>query len=140
VACSKNFHGGGSFSGIWWSFVKMHFVSRNAFSLMLLFTAYLKQRGLLQCFVTFFGFVHPLHRLLRSHSPCCRPVGRFQYLVGHNAFLGGHDFCFHYIFKTNFSGHNKIWGEQNKFTGALAPNASPCLRACPVVNVWPMWQ
>jgi len=27
-----------------------------------------------------------------------------------NTFLGGYDFCFDYIFKTNFSGNKKIWG------------------------------
>jgi len=50
-----------------------------------------------------------------------RPVARFQDLVGHNTFLGGHDFCFYYMFKTNFSGRNKIWGEQKKFRGELPP-------------------
>jgi len=35
----------------------------------------------------------------------------------------GHDFCFYYMFKTNFSGRNKIWGTQKKF------NAPPWLRA-----------
>jgi len=39
-----------------------------------------------------------------------RPVARFQYLMGHNTFLGGQDFCFYYVLKTNFSGRNKIWG------------------------------
>ena len=46
-----------------------------------------------------------------------RPVARFQDLVGHNTFLGGHDFCFYYMFKTNFSGRNKIWGEQRNLGG-----------------------
>jgi len=34
------------------------------------------------------------------------------------------------MFKTNFSGRNKIWGPQTKFGGALCPNARPWLRAC----------
>jgi len=56
----------------------------------------------------------------------CRPVARFQYLVGHNTFLGGKDFCFYYILKTHFSGRNKIWGgARKKFGGALPPNAPP---------------
>ena len=39
-----------------------------------------------------------------------RPVTRFQDLVGHNTSLWGQDFCFYCMFKTNFSGRNKIWG------------------------------
>ena len=39
-----------------------------------------------------------------------RPVARFQDLVGHATFLGGQDFCFYYMFETNFSGRDKIWG------------------------------
>jgi len=46
-----------------------------------------------------------------------QPVARFQYLVGHNIFLGGQDFYFCYMFKTNFSGCNKIWGAQKEFGG-----------------------
>jgi len=38
-----------------------------------------------------------------------RPVARFQDLVGHNTFLGGQDFRLYCMFKTNFSGCNKIW-------------------------------
>ena len=38
-----------------------------------------------------------------------RPVARFQDMVGHNTFLGGHDFCFYYMFETTFSGRNKVW-------------------------------
>jgi len=37
--------------------------------------------------------------------------------VGQNTFLGGQDFGFYYMFKTIFSGRNKIWGAQNKFGG-----------------------
>jgi len=40
-----------------------------------------------------------------------RPVARFSFLGGQKIFLRGKDFCFYYMFKTNFSGHNKIWGE-----------------------------
>jgi len=54
-----------------------------------------------------------------------RRVARFQDLVGHNAFLGGQDFCFYYMFETNFSGRNKIWDGTKEILGALPPNASP---------------
>jgi len=37
-------------------------------------------------------------------------------LVEHSKFLGWQDFRFSYMFETNFSGRNKIWG-------ALPPNA-----------------
>jgi len=30
----------------------------------------------------------------------------------------GQDFRFYYMFKTNFSEHNKIWGEQKKLVDA----------------------
>ena len=46
-------------------------------------------------------------------GPFNRPVARFQDLVGQ-------DFCFYYMFKTNFFGRIKIWGG----------NAPPGLRAC----------
>ena len=58
-----------------------------------------------------------------------RPVAPFQDLVGHNTFLGGQDFCFYYMFKTNFSERNKIWGAQKKF-GVHCPRMPPWLRAC----------
>jgi len=41
-------------------------------------------------------------------KPCNRPG--FQVWRGSKSILMEHDFCFHYIFETNFSGHNKIWG------------------------------
>ena len=41
----------------------------------------------------------------------------------------GDDFCFHYMFKTNFSGHNKIWDTHKKF-GGTAPNSPLWLQAC----------
>jgi len=41
-------------------------------------------------------------------------VSRFG---GYNIFLGGKDFYFCYMFKTNFSGRNKIWGSQKKLGG-----------------------
>jgi len=37
--------------------------------------------------------------------------------------LGGQDFCFYYMLKTNFSGRNKIWGATKEIWGALPPNA-----------------
>jgi len=60
-------------------------------------------------------------------------IGQENYLVGiqpgqvsrfggHNTFLEGQDFGFYSMFKTNFSGRNKIWG-------ALPPNAPPWLRS-----------
>jgi len=33
------------------------------------------------------------------------------------------------MFKTNFSGRNKIWGGSKRNLEALPPNAPPCLRA-----------
>jgi len=54
-----------------------------------------------------------------------RPVARFQYLVGHNTFFGGQDFCFYYVLKTNFSVHNKIWGGTKKILEGNAPECSP---------------
>jgi len=36
---------------------------------------------------------------------------------GQNAFLGGKDFCFHHMFKTNFSEHIKIWGATKNIWG-----------------------
>jgi len=51
-------------------------------------------------------------------------------LEGQNTFLGGHEFCFYYIFETNFSGNKKIWGGTKEIWGvtkeiwgALPPNA-----------------
>ena len=41
--------------------------------------------------------------------------------------LGGSDFCFHYMFKTNFSGHNKSWGGRKNW-GYTAPECPPRLR------------
>jgi len=46
-----------------------------------------------------------------------RPVASFQYLVEQNTFLGGQDFCFYYMFKTNFSGRNNIWGGTKEIWG-----------------------
>ena len=39
-----------------------------------------------------------------------------------NTLLGGAWFCFYYLFKTHFSGHNKIWGWHKRMWGALPPN------------------
>jgi len=49
-----------------------------------------------------------------------RPVARFWRLGGQNTFLSGKDFYFYYMFETNFSEHNKIWGAQ-KYLGVTAP-------------------
>ena len=57
------------------------------------------------------------------HQP--RPVARFQELVGHNTFLGEQDFCFYYMFKTNFSGRNKIWGGHKRNLGGITPEYPP---------------
>jgi len=46
-------------------------------------------------------------------------------LEGKNTLLGGHDFCFYHIFKTNVLGTRKFGEAQKKFGGALPPNASP---------------
>jgi len=61
-----------------------------------------------------------------------RPVARFQDLVGHNTFLGGQDFCFYYMFETNFSGRNQIWADTKEIWGALPSNAPP--RSCGPAN------
>jgi len=55
-----------------------------------------------------------------------RPVARLQGL-GEKYFLGGKDFCFYHMFKTNFSEHNKIWEGHNKDLGVTA---SECPRVC----------
>jgi len=54
----------------------------------------------------------------------CRSVAKFQGLVGQNIFLGGQDFCFYYMFETNFPEHNTICGHKNIW-GALPKNAPP---------------
>jgi len=42
--------------------------------------------------------------------PNAGPVLRFR---EQSKFLGGKDFCFYYMFKSNFSEHNKIRGTKN---------------------------
>jgi len=42
-----------------------------------------------------------------------RQVSRF----GGAYILGGDDFCFYYMFKTTFSGRNKIWGDTKEIWG-----------------------
>jgi len=44
-------------------------------------------------------------------------------LEGQNTFLGGNDFCFYHIFKTNVLGTRKFGVAQKKFGGAPPPNA-----------------
>jgi len=46
-----------------------------------------------------------------------RLVAKFEGLVGQNTFLEGQDFCFYSMFKTNFPGHNTIWGVTKIFGG-----------------------
>ena len=53
-----------------------------------------------------------------------RAVARIWGLEGKNAFLGGRDFCFYYIFKTNFYGNKKI-------CVGLSPNATPWPKSQP---------
>jgi len=58
-----------------------------------------------------------MYKKIQMSALACRPVARFQDLVGHNTFLSGQDFCFHYMFKTNFLGATKFCGAQKKFGG-----------------------
>ena len=59
-----------------------------------------------------------IRRHMRSPSSItCRPVARFQSLERQNTFLGGHDFCFYHILKTNFSGSKKMWGGTKEIWG-----------------------
>ena len=53
------------------------------------------------------------------HTFLARPVARFWGLEGQNTFLGGHKFCFYYIFETKFSGigNKKIWGGTKEIWG-----------------------
>ena len=54
----------------------------------------------------------------------CRPVARFQGVRGQNTLLGGRDFCFYYMLKTNFSRHNQIWRGHKKM-GGQCPRMPP---------------
>ena len=54
-----------------------------------------------------------------------RPAARFQDLVGHYTFLGGQDPCFYYMFKSNFSGRNKIWRGTKEIWRGTAPECAP---------------
>jgi len=38
------------------------------------------------------------------------------------------------MFKTNFPGHNTLWGEDQKCLGAVIPNSYPWLQACTPVD------
>jgi len=59
-------------------------------------------------------------RLCKSFSTQPDPYLGFK-VWGAKCILGGKDFCFYFMFETNFSGHNKIWwGTKN--WGALHPN------------------
>jgi len=44
---------------------------------------------------------------------------------------GFEDFCFYYMFKTNFSGRNKIWGGTKEILVELPPNAPPLATGLP---------
>jgi len=61
--------------------------------------------------------------LIQARSQVSR-FGGAQYIFGE------HDFGFYYMFKTNFSGHNKIWGGTKKFGAPLPSNEPLWLRAC----------
>jgi len=50
-------------------------------------------------------------KLVAKPNVVIRPAAKLWYLGGKNTF------CFHYMFETNFSGHNKIWGCKTKFRG-----------------------
>ena len=50
--------------------------------------------------------------------------------MGGNTFLRGRDFYFHYMFKTNFSGRNSIWG-------GTAPERSPVTTGLPSIPTIP---
>ena len=65
-----------------------------------------------------------------------RPVTRFQYLEGHNAFLGGKIFAFTLCLKQIFLGATKFGGKKGNFWGALPPNDLPWLRACVLILVF----
>ena len=58
----------------------------------------------------------------RPWCSCRQARSQVLKLGGWYKFLGGQDFCFYYMFKPNFSGHNKISGAQKIF-GALFLNA-----------------
>jgi len=53
-----------------------------------------------------------------------RPVARFQDLVGHNIFLGGHDFAFTICLKHIFLGATKFGGNKRNL-GGTAPECPP---------------
>ena len=65
-----------------------------------------------------------------------RPTERIAGLIGKSTFLVCQDFCFYYMFETNwilqflgtskFGGHRKIWGEHEKFVGHCRRISPPC--------------
>jgi len=57
-----------------------------------------------------------------SHTATFR---RQVFGLGENTFLGGKSFCFYYLLKTNFSGHNKTWGRAQKKCGVELPRMPP---------------
>jgi len=64
-----------------------------------------------------------------------RPAARLYGLEGQNTFLGGQDFCFYYMYKTNLSGHNKVW-ETNNF-GDTVPECTPVATGLAVRESYP---
>ena len=47
----------------------------------------------------------------------CMPVASVSGLMGAKHILGGQEFCFYCMLKTNFSGHNKLFGGAKQFEG-----------------------
>ena len=47
--------------------------------------------SLAQCFLSFFGFVHLCHRLLHSHSPCCKCTPDVTIIMVHRMFIASSD-------------------------------------------------
>jgi len=60
---------------------------------------------------------HTFFQLLREW--CLQARSQVSRFGGAKHILGGKAFCFHCMFKTNFSGNNKIRRAQKKFPGAL---------------------
>ena len=63
-------------------------------------------------------------KIVRKTRSVSRPVARFWSLEGQSISLGGHDFCFYHIFKTNVLGIRKFGGEQKNF-GRYFPRMPP---------------
>jgi len=68
-----------------------------------------------------------------------RLVARFWSLERRNTFLGGHEFCFYYIFERNFSGNKKIFGGTKEIWGCTAPECPSPVATGLSVRYW-QWQ